>query len=98
MVTMTPDSNFADRWPELFGTLDDQQRAEVLRELAASGREGGPTREEVENLTDRARGAIDDHEYGRRARPSADGQNGGLRQLPPEGMSGVEGASHLWTG
>ena len=58
-----------DRWPELFTRLDDVQRNAVRQSLAAAWHEGWvPSREEVENLTDEARGAIDEAEYLQRVR------------------------------
>ena len=61
-----------DRWPELFTRLDDVQRNAVRQSLAAAGHEGWvPSREDVENLTDEARGAIDEAEYLRRVREAA---------------------------
>ncbi|MGQ0466156.1 MAG: hypothetical protein ACT4QG_12625 [Sporichthyaceae bacterium] len=60
------------RWPELFEPLDEVQRRAVLQSLAVSWHEGWvPTREDVENLTDRACGAIDEAEYRRRAHAAA---------------------------
>lgn len=61
-----------DRWPELFVQLDDVQRNSVRQSLAAGWHEGfTPTREDVENLTDLARGAIDFPEYRRRGLATA---------------------------
>ena len=61
-----------ERWPELFAQLDDTQRNAVRQSLAAAWHEGWvPNREDVENLTDEARGAIDEAEYLRRAREAA---------------------------
>ena len=63
-----------DRWPELFVQLDETQRRAVVQSLASAWHEGWtPNREDVENLTDEARGAIDAEEYRRRAHaaPSA---------------------------
>ncbi|QWW19460.1 hypothetical protein I6B53_10325 [Schaalia sp. 19OD2882] len=61
-----------DRWPELFAQLDDAQRDAVRQSLAAAWHEGWvPNREDVENLTDEARGAIDGAEYLRRVREAA---------------------------
>lgn len=52
------------RWPELFAQLDATQRHAVVQSLASAWHEGWtPNREDVENLTDRARGAIDAAEY-----------------------------------
>lgn len=60
------------RWPELFEQLDAEQRRSVVGALASGWHEGfEPTREDVENLTDRARGAIDGAEYRRRAHAAA---------------------------
>lgn len=61
-----------ERWPELFEQLDAKQRNAVLQSLAAAWHEGWtPNREDVENLTDEARGAIDETEYLRRVREAA---------------------------
>lgn len=61
-----------DRWPELFVQLDEVQRSSVRQSLAAGWHEGfTPTREDVENLTDYARGAIDFPEYRRRGHAAA---------------------------
>lgn len=60
------------RWPELFAQLDETQRHAVVQSLASAWHEGWvPNREDVENLTDRARGAIDAAEYRRRAHAAA---------------------------
>lgn len=56
------------RWPELFAPVDAAQRRAVIQSLAASWHEGWvPNREDVENLTARAAGKIDQAEYLRRA-------------------------------
>lgn len=56
-----------ERWPELFAQLDQAQRAAVIQTLASSWHEGWePSREDVENLIDHARGAINADEYMRR--------------------------------
>lgn len=61
-----------DRWPELFAQLGGGQRNAVRQALVAGWHEGfEPTREDVENLTDYARGAIDRSEYRRRAHAAA---------------------------
>ena len=61
-----------NRWPELFAQLDEVQRDSVWQSLAAGWHEGfTPTREDVENLTDYARGAIDFAEYRRRSHAAA---------------------------
>lgn len=55
------------RWPELFTGLDEKRRAAVLDAFAANSIDGWvPNREDVANLTDYARGAIDGDEYVRR--------------------------------
>lgn len=61
-----------ERWPELFVQLDETQRRAVVQSLASAWHEGWiPNREDVENLTDKARGAIDAAEYRRRAHAAA---------------------------
>lgn len=61
------------RWPELFSQLNEEQRRAVVQSLASSWHEGWvPNREDVENLTDRARGAIDREEFSRRVRQAAE--------------------------
>jgi hypothetical protein len=61
------------QWPELFAQLDDTQRRAVVQSLASGWHEGWtPNREDVENLTDKARGAIDRDEYLRRADAAAE--------------------------
>lgn len=56
------------RWPELFAPLDAIGRTAVVNAFASSWHEGWvPNREDVENLTDYVRGAIDEAEYDRRA-------------------------------
>ncbi|WJS92478.1 hypothetical protein [Microbacterium testaceum] len=60
------------QYPELFAQLDDNQRRAVMRSLAAGWHEDlEPTREDVEDLTDYMRGAIDADEYGRRSDAAA---------------------------
>lgn len=60
------------RWPELFVQLDATQRHAVVQSLASAWHEGWtPNREDVENLTDRARGVIDAAEYRQRAHAAA---------------------------
>lgn len=62
-----------DRWPELFAELDGAQRRAVRQSLAAAWHEGWtPNREDVENLTDFVRGAIDEAEYDRRVAGAAE--------------------------
>lgn len=61
-----------DRWPELFARLDVTQRNAVRQSLAAGWHEGfEPTREDLENVTDFARGALDFEEYRRRGHAAA---------------------------
>lgn len=70
---MTTKFDIEDRWPELFVELDEDQRRAVVQSLAADWHEGWePDREDVEHLTDRARGAIDRDEYMRRVRRTAE--------------------------
>jgi len=60
------------QWPELFAQLDAAQRDNVRQTLAAGWHEGlTPTREDVENVTDYVRGAIEWDEYTRRADTAA---------------------------
>lgn len=60
------------QYPELFAQLTDTERRAVVQTLAAGWHEGfNPTREDVENITDYARGAIDAGEYDRRADAAA---------------------------
>lgn len=69
---MAKEFDVVQRWPELFAQLDETQRRAVVQSLAVSWHEGWiPNREDVENLTDRARGAIDAAEYRRRAQAAA---------------------------
>lgn len=69
---MTEKFDVEDRWPELFAQLDGGQRNAVRQALVAAWHEGWkPNREDVENLTDEARGAIDETEYLRRVRETA---------------------------
>ena len=61
------------QWPELFAQLDAKQRRAVVQSLASAWHEGWePNREDVENLTDETRGAIDHDEYMRRVRQAAE--------------------------
>jgi hypothetical protein len=61
------------RWPKLFAQLDANQRRSVVQSRASAWHEGWvPNREDVENLTDEARGAIDSEEYMRRVREVAE--------------------------
>ncbi|PPF86428.1 hypothetical protein C5E07_00315 [Pseudoclavibacter sp. RFBJ3] len=64
---MAVEFDIQERWPELFAPLSAQQRKIVVNALASSWHEGWvPNREDVENLTDLLRGAIDKAEYDRR--------------------------------
>lgn len=70
--TVATKFNIEERWPELFVQLDETQRRAVVQSLASAWHEGWtPNREDVENLTDEARGAIDAAEYRRRAHAAA---------------------------
>jgi hypothetical protein len=65
--------NIEERWPELFERLDANKRRAVVQSLASAWHEGwAPNREDVQNLTERARGAIDHDEYMLRVRHSAE--------------------------
>lgn len=65
---MAVEFNIEARWPELFAPLDQTRRSAVVNAFASSWHEGWvPNREDVENLTDLMRGAIDEAEYDRRA-------------------------------
>jgi len=65
------------RWPELFTGLDANNRRAVVQSLASSWHEGWvPNREDVENLTDNARGTIDGAEYLRRVDAAAERRRG----------------------
>lgn len=69
---MAEELDVESRWPELFAPLDAVQRRSVVQSLANAWHEGWePNREDVELLTDRARGLIDDDEYLRRAQTLA---------------------------
>ncbi len=69
---MAMEFDVEERWPELFVQLDETQRSAVVQSLASAWHEGWePNREDVENLTDKARGAIDAAEYRRRAHAAA---------------------------
>ena len=77
------------RWPELFAGLDETQRYAVVQSLASAWHEGWvPNREDVANLTDEARGAIDAEEYLRRVDAAAERQRatpGGTGSTSREG-------------
>lgn len=67
------ETSFEDLWPELFKTLTDRQRDAVVRSLTAGWHEGWtPNREDVADLADYARGAIDMDEYKRRSLEKAE--------------------------
>src|SRR5690606_6962038 len=60
------------RWPGRCAKLDETQGQAGGQSLASAWHEGWvPNREDVENLTDEARGAIDAAEYRRRAHAAA---------------------------
>lgn len=70
---MTDRFDIEERWPELFEQLDERRRRSVVQTLASSWHEGWvPNREDTENLTDKARGAIDHDEYLRRVDEAAE--------------------------
>ena len=70
---MNDETSFEDLWPELFEVLTDRQRDTVVRSLAAGWHEGWvPNREDVADLADYARGAIDMEEYKRRSLEKAE--------------------------
>ena len=78
--------DIVERWPELFADLDDGKRETIVQALASAWHEGWvPNREDVKDLTDEARGAIDEAEYLRRARESA-------RRRPSTPADGAHGA------
>ena len=73
VATMAERLEIEERWPELFEQLDQVQRRAVVQSLASAWHEGWvPNREDVENLTDEARGAIGREEYLRRADAAAE--------------------------
>lgn len=70
---MAEELDIETRWPELFEALDAGERRAVVQSLASGWHEGWvPNREDVDNLTDLARGAIGDEEYMRRVRQAAE--------------------------
>lgn len=74
---MAGELDIEERWPELFAQLDDSQRHAVRQSLASAWHEGWvPNREDVENVTEHARGAIDDAEYLRRVDAAAERRRG----------------------
>ena len=76
---MAAEFNIEARWPELFAQLGAADREAVVNALASSWHEGWvPNREDVENLTDFTRGAIDGDEYGRRVRGAAERRHHGV--------------------
>lgn len=73
-----------ERWPELFEPLDPGQRHAVVQSLASAWHECWvPNREDVENLTDKARGVIDREEYQRRTREAAERARQPLTRYTP---------------
>jgi hypothetical protein len=58
---------YAQRWPELFEPMTDEQKQRVSDVLANGRLEGWePTREDVADLVDRELGRIDTVEFNRR--------------------------------
>lgn len=69
---MAAEFDIEGRWPELFAVLREADRIVVVDAFASSWHEGWiPNREDVGNLTDLVRGAIDKAEYDRRAQEAA---------------------------
>ncbi len=69
---MSTNLDIESRWPELFASLTTADRRAVMQTLANGWHEGWPpNREDVENLTDLVRGAIDEAEYDRRVDEAA---------------------------
>ncbi|MEZ2373390.1 hypothetical protein [Arthrobacter sp. RCC_34] len=67
-----------DRWPEIFAELDHDTAAAVETALVDGWHEGWtPTREEVQDLADEARGLITPAEYLTRAAARARAASGG---------------------
>lgn len=61
------------RWPEIFAALTAEQREAVEQALVSGWHEGwSPTREDVQDLADEARGIITVDEYLARARQRAE--------------------------
>lgn len=76
-MRMSQRFDIENRWPDLFEGLDEIQRDAVIQAFADAWHEGWvPNREDVKNLTDRARGAIDREEYLRRADAEAEARRG----------------------
>lgn len=70
---MNNETSLEDRFPELFETLTDRQRDTVMRSLTEGWHEGWiPNSEDVADLVDYARGAIDMDEYKRRSLEKAE--------------------------
>ncbi|UWX97347.1 hypothetical protein N2K95_01215 [Arthrobacter zhaoxinii] len=70
---MTEEFDIEQQWPELFEQFNAEDRRAVVQSLAAAWHEGWePNREDIENLTDKVRGAIDGEEYKRRVRQAAE--------------------------
>ncbi|MGO2751572.1 MAG: hypothetical protein ACTIA6_16090 [Pseudoclavibacter sp.] len=70
---MASEFNIEGRWAELFAELSEAHRRIVVDAFASAWHEGWvPNREDVENLTDLVRGAIDEDEYDRRAAEAAE--------------------------
>jgi hypothetical protein len=71
--TVTTKFSIEEHWPELFERLDANKRRAVVQSLASAWHEGwAPNRVDVQNLTERALGAIDHDEYMLRVRQSAE--------------------------
>ena len=73
---MSKTLDVVQRWPELFTDLDQGQHDAVLQALAAGWHEGGePNQRDVKNLVDKVSGRIDQAEYIRRVRETAQTTN-----------------------
>ena len=71
--TSTAKLDVIELWPELFVGVSDVAARAIQNACVASWHEGWvPNREDVENLTEFTRGAIDGDEYGRRVRGAAE--------------------------
>ncbi len=63
---------YAQRWPDLFEPLDDEQRRAVSQALANSRLEGDdPSRQDVADLVDFTAGKLTFDEYMARTAPAA---------------------------
>lgn len=78
----------SEKWPELFGSLDEEQRHAVTQTFASSWHEGWmPDPEDVARLIDRVTGVLDHDEYVRQA-------DAAVRQFVAAGYAGDAGHGH----